>query len=109
MDTTNNIKLIWFRDPIYQKSLKKLSNQDSKNVIIKMNSIENNQKGKAIKWERIRKSRDKNFWSLRINRDIRVIVHKTNILIKVRPKLPLPLNMIYLFISSRHFCRHLKL
>ncbi len=78
MDTKNNIKLVWFRDPIYQKSLKKLSNQDSKNVIIKMNSIENNQKGKAIKWERIKKSRDKNFWSLRINRDIRVIVHKTN-------------------------------
>ena len=78
MNITDNIKLIWFRDPTYQKSLKKLSNQDSKNVINKMYSIESNQKGKAIKWERIKKSKDKNFWSLRINQDIRVIVHKTN-------------------------------
>ena len=61
----------------FQTALAKLTNDEQKAVKLTVFDLQQDPSNPGLKFHRIDKSKDANFWSLRVNRDIRLIVHKT--------------------------------
>lgn len=62
----------------FQTSLGKLTAQEQKAVKITAFDMQNDLTGNATQFHRIERTKDNNFWSARVNNDIRIIVHKTD-------------------------------
>lgn len=62
----------------FTDSLAKLTGEEQKAAKTTAFDLQMNPANPGIQMHRIDKARDKNFWSARVSRDIRVIVHKTN-------------------------------
>ena len=58
-------------------SFNRLSGTDQKAVKASVFDLQMDRTGTGLQLHRIDKSKDPNFWSARVNRDIRLIVHKT--------------------------------
>ena len=61
----------------FQSSLNKLSSQEQKVVKTTAFDLQIGLSGNSTKFHKISRSRDRNFWSVRANNNIRIIVHKT--------------------------------
>lgn len=61
----------------FTDSLNKLTGQEQKAVKTTAFDLQLNPANPGMKFHRIDKSKDPNFWSVRVNGDIRLIVHKT--------------------------------
>jgi hypothetical protein len=59
-------------------SFNRLSGQDQKAVKASVFDLQMDPTGNGLQLHRIEKSKDPNFWSARVNRDVRLIVHKTS-------------------------------
>src|SRR2546425_3304887 len=62
----------------FTDSLAKLTGEEQKAVKTTAFDMQMNPASPGIQMHRIDKTKDKNFWSARVSRDIRLIVHKTN-------------------------------
>lgn len=62
----------------FQESLANLTNQEQKAVKTTAFDLQIDPSRPGLKFHRIDRSRDKHFWSVRVNRDLRIVVHKTN-------------------------------
>lgn len=62
----------------FSGALSKLTAQEQKAVKITVFDLQQDPSAPGLKFHRIDKSKDPNFWSIRANRDIRIIVHKTD-------------------------------
>jgi len=61
----------------FTKALGKLNAQEQSAAKITVFDLQQNPSNPGLKFHRIDKSKDQNFWSIRASRDIRIIVHKT--------------------------------
>jgi mRNA-degrading endonuclease RelE of RelBE toxin-antitoxin system len=61
----------------FQTALRRLSAQEQKAVKETVFDLQMNPAAPGLQFHRIDKSKDPNFWSMRVSRDIRLIVHKT--------------------------------
>ena len=61
----------------FQKSLDNLTNQEQKIVKAKAFDIQLNIAGNSNQFHRLDRAKDNNFWSVRVNSDIRIIAHKS--------------------------------
>jgi mRNA-degrading endonuclease RelE of RelBE toxin-antitoxin system len=61
----------------FTDSLAKLSGEEQKAVKTTAFDLQVNSTNPGLNFHKLDKARDKNFWSLRVSRDIRIIVHKT--------------------------------
>ena len=62
----------------FSSALSKLSAQEQKAVKITVFDLQQDPSSSSLQFHRVDKSKDANFWSIRVNLDIRVIVHKTD-------------------------------
>lgn len=61
----------------FQSALRRLSAQEQKAVKENVFDLQMNPAAPGLQFHRIDKSKDANFWSMRVSSDIRLIVHKT--------------------------------
>src|SRR3954471_2611775 len=61
----------------FTASFNRLSGQDQKAVKASVFDLQLDPTGNGLQLHRIDKSKDPNFWSARVNREVRLIVHKT--------------------------------
>ncbi|MEJ7776852.1 MAG: UvrD-helicase domain-containing protein [Sphingomicrobium sp.] len=61
----------------FTSSFNRLSGQDQKAVKASVFDLQMDPSGNGLQLHRIDKSKDQNFWSARVNRDVRLVVHKT--------------------------------
>lgn len=61
----------------FTASLAKLSNDEQKQVKLTAFDLQTDPDRPGLQMHRIDASKDPNFWSVRVNRDIRIIIHKT--------------------------------
>ena len=61
----------------FTAAFNRLSGQDQKAVKASVFDLQMDPTGNGLQLHRIDKSKDTNFWSARVNRDVRLIVHKT--------------------------------
>lgn len=61
----------------FPKALARLPAQDQKSVKTTVFDLQIDPAHPGLQFHRIDKSKDENFWSVRVNRDIRLIIHKT--------------------------------
>lgn len=61
----------------FTASLAKLANDEQKQVKLTAFDLQTSPDQPGLQFHRIEKSKDPNFWSVRVNRDVRIIVHKT--------------------------------
>ncbi|TIO79346.1 MAG: DNA helicase [Mesorhizobium sp.] len=61
----------------FTASLARLANDEQKQVKLTAFDLQTNPDQPSLQFHRIDKSKDPNFWSVRVNRDVRIIVHKT--------------------------------
>lgn len=61
----------------FQTALRRLSAQEQKTVKETVFDLQMNPAAPGLQFHRIDKSKDPNFWSMRVNRDVRLIIHKT--------------------------------
>ncbi|MDI6451742.1 3'-5' exonuclease [Anaerobaca lacustris] len=62
----------------FTDSLAKLADQEQKAVKTTAFDLQVNPTSPGMRFHKLDKPRDKNFWSIRVNNDIRLIVHKTD-------------------------------
>jgi len=62
----------------FTKALGKLSAQEQSATKVTVFDLQQNPSSPGLKFHRIDKSKDPNFWSIRVNRDVRIVVHKTD-------------------------------
>jgi hypothetical protein len=62
----------------FTASFSRLSGVDQKAVKASVFDLQMDRAGGGLQLHRIDKSKDPNFWSARVNRDVRLIVHKTD-------------------------------
>lgn len=62
----------------FTKSLDKLTAQEQAQAKITAFDIQQNPESPGLSLHRIDRARDPNFWSARVNRDIRIVLHKAN-------------------------------
>ena len=62
----------------FTKALGRLTAQEQSAVKVTVFDLQQNPSAPGLQFHRIDKSKDPNFWSIRANRDIRLIVHKTD-------------------------------
>ena len=62
----------------FTDSLARLTNEEQKAVKTTAFDLQMNPANPGMNFHRIERAKDPNFWSVRVNRDIRLIVHKTN-------------------------------
>lgn len=62
----------------FTKALGKLNAQEQSAAKITVFDLQQDPSAPGLQFHRIDKSKDANFWSIRCNRDIRIIVHKTS-------------------------------
>ena len=58
-------------------SLEKLSQQEARLAKTTVYDLQANLKTPGLNFHRIERARDPNFWSVRVNQDLRIIIHKT--------------------------------
>ncbi|RWC95952.1 MAG: DNA helicase, partial [Mesorhizobium sp.] len=61
----------------FTTALAKLANDEQKQAKLTAFDLQANPDQPGLQFHRIDKSKDPNFWSVRVSRDIRIIVHKT--------------------------------
>lgn len=61
----------------FTASFNRLSGLDQKAVKTSIFDLQMDPSGNGLQLHRIDKSKDQNFWSARVNRDVRLIIHKT--------------------------------
>lgn len=61
----------------FTKALSKLSRQEQSAAKITVFDLQQNPSAPGLQFHRIDKSKDPNFWSIRVNSDVRIVVHKT--------------------------------
>jgi superfamily I DNA/RNA helicase/mRNA-degrading endonuclease RelE of RelBE toxin-antitoxin system len=61
----------------FTDSLAKLSGQEQNQVKITTFDLQTNPTAPGLSFHRLDRSKDPNFWSVRVSRDLRIIVHKT--------------------------------
>lgn len=61
----------------FTDSLAKLTGEEQKAIKTTAFDLQMNQSGTGMSFHRLDKARDKNFWSVRVSGDLRLIVHKT--------------------------------
>jgi len=61
----------------FTNALSKLQQQEQKAAKITVFDLQQDPASPGLKFHRIDASKDPNFWSIRVNRDIRIVVHKT--------------------------------
>lgn len=61
----------------FTASFNRLGGQDQKAVKASVFDLQMDPTGNGLQLHRIDKSKDQNFWSARVNRDVRLVVHKT--------------------------------
>src|SRR6185437_13820 len=61
----------------FQNALRRLAAQEQKAVKETVFDLQMNPAAPGLQMHRIDKSKDPNFWSMRVNRDVRIILHKT--------------------------------
>jgi hypothetical protein len=61
----------------FTASFNRLSGQDQKAVKASVFDLQMDPTGNGLQLHRIDKSKDPNFWSARVNRDVRLVIHKT--------------------------------
>jgi mRNA-degrading endonuclease RelE of RelBE toxin-antitoxin system len=61
----------------FTSSLARLTGEEQKSVKTTAFDLQINPANPGMQFHRIENTRDKNFWSVRVNNDIRIIVHKT--------------------------------
>lgn len=61
----------------FTSALSKLANDEQKQAKLTAYDLQVNPDQPGLQMHRIDKSRDQNFWSVRVNRDLRIIVHKS--------------------------------
>ena len=61
----------------FTDSLAKLTGEEQKTVKTSAFDLQMNPDNPGLKFHKLAKAKDKNFWSIRISNDIRLIVHKT--------------------------------
>ena len=62
----------------FNDSLLKLTGDEQKAVKTTAFDLQLNPANPGLSFHRLDKAKDKNFWSVRVSRDIRIIVHKTS-------------------------------
>ena len=62
----------------FTKALSKLTNEEQKAVKLTVFDLQQAPSNPGFKFHRIDQSKDPNFWSVRVNRDIRLVIHKTD-------------------------------
>ncbi|MGI9065963.1 MAG: UvrD-helicase domain-containing protein [Pyrinomonadaceae bacterium] len=62
----------------FTDSLAKLNGEEQKAVKMTAFDLQMNPANPGMQFHKVDKAKDKNFWSVRVSRDIRIIVHKTN-------------------------------
>jgi plasmid maintenance system killer protein len=62
----------------FTDSLARLTSDEQKAVKTTAFDLQMNPSATGLQFHRIDKSKDKHFWSVRVNADIRLIIHKTN-------------------------------
>ena len=62
----------------FTDSLAKLTGQEQKGVKTTAFDLQLNPANPGMQFHRLDRTRDPNFWSLRVTRDIHIIVHKTS-------------------------------
>ncbi len=62
----------------FSDSLEKLNNEEKKTVKTTAFDLQLNPTNPGLKFHRLDRAKDKNFWSIRVSRDLRIIVHKTD-------------------------------
>lgn len=60
----------------FTDALAKLTNDEQKQVKLTVFDLQTNPENPGLHYHRIDRSKDANFWSVRVNRDLRIIVHK---------------------------------
>jgi hypothetical protein len=61
----------------FTASLARLGNDEQKQAKLAAFDLQTNPDNPGLQFHRIDKSRDPNFWSVRVNRDLRIVVHKS--------------------------------
>lgn len=61
----------------FSTSLAKLQNDEQKQAKLTAMELQLNSANPGLQFHRVNKSKDQNFWSIRVSRDLRIIVHKT--------------------------------
>lgn len=61
----------------FTDSLAKLTGEEQKNVKITVFDLQASPAGTGLQLHKLDGAKDRNFWSVRVNRDVRLIVHKT--------------------------------
>ncbi|MCH7623894.1 MAG: UvrD-helicase domain-containing protein, partial [Nitrospinae bacterium] len=61
----------------FSGALRKLPAQEQKAVKITVFDLQQDPSAPGLQFHRIDKSKDQNFWSVRVSRDVRLVVHKT--------------------------------
>ena len=61
----------------FLKALNKLNSQEKSATKITVFDLQQDPSARGLRFHRIESSKDPHFWSIRVNQDIRVIVHKT--------------------------------
>lgn len=61
----------------FTASLAKLTNDEQKQVKLTAFDLQTDPNRPGLQFHRIDASKDPNFWSVRVNRDLRIIIHKT--------------------------------
>ncbi|MDR1482604.1 MAG: UvrD-helicase domain-containing protein [Synergistaceae bacterium] len=62
----------------FTDSLTRLSNDEQKQVKITVFDLQTKSDSPGLSFHRLDRARDKNFWSVRVSGDLRIIVHKTD-------------------------------
>lgn len=63
---------------MFQDSLAKLSNDEQKQAKLTAFDLQSDPSSPGLKFHKLDRAKDPNFWSVRVSGDIRIIVHKTN-------------------------------
>jgi hypothetical protein len=61
----------------FTASLARLTGQEQKTVKLTAFDLQTNPANPGLRFHKLDRARDPNFWSVRVNRDLRIIVHKT--------------------------------
>lgn len=67
----------------FQSALSNLSNAEQKAVKLTVFDLHQNLSRPSLRFHKISNTKDTNFWSIRVNRDIRLIVHKSRLSILI--------------------------
>ena len=62
----------------FTDSLAKLTGEEQKTIKTTAFDLQMNPENPGLKFHKLAKAKDKNFWSIRVSSDIRLIVHKTS-------------------------------